>query len=357
MTQFSLKPPPQYDGANRQAYDTIEGVRGYLGSIADFRKLCALRQQAANQRQETLNTLYIFGGRFMLDQFGQLWKSYNPSTDKVPDVLSIKEYNDYLKSEQWYKDLIERMGHGPSFEETAIPNQYVVCPYCKSGWTVNNMHDFYFNDVQIDDIPLVAFVGKTVRDVFTAFSVFTDAMYVKKYVEFLYNDKYIDMSPVPFKNSQGTYPKNEAGVLKPEGDIYDYVIADGDRGHFTKREFFHVKCMRKQVTSDCWKKVSKSLYDAGFKDYKVEQIDNEYSGYPFYPNWFVIKTDLITMKIGERKKVINVEIIGENNLNLEELFAAENVTKSENNIHAWGYEKLTEYLKTIRETLVQQPVI
>lgn len=352
MIQISFKPPPLYDGKNRQPYDTKEGVRGYLGSINTFLQLCALRQQAVKVRGEVLNTLYVFGGRFVLDQFGQVLNSYNPST-KVPDVLTIDEYKTYLEGQEWCKNV-----GGISYAyETVLPNEHVVCPHCKSGWTIDTMHDLFANDVQIDDIPLKGFVGKTIRDVFTAFSVFTDAMYIQKFVEFLYNDKYVDMSPAFPDEPESNYPKNQGGLFKPEGDLYDYVVTEGDRACFTKREVFHVKCMREHVTLKCWYNVAKSLQEAGITGYKVEQITNEYdSSYPFYPSWFIVKNDSISLKIGERKKVVHVEVLTETGLNLEELFEKEDVTKSKNCIHAWGYDKVTEYLKTIQQNLAQQPV-
>jgi hypothetical protein len=79
----------------------------------------------------------------------------------------------------------------------------------------------------------------------------------------------------------------------------------------------------------------------------VEEIDNEYMIHPYskhYP-WFVVTTSKGRIKIGWRKRVLNIcwddSIIKES---AKELFPDEDVTKFDKTIHAWGYDKAKEYI-------------
>lgn len=79
----------------------------------------------------------------------------------------------------------------------------------------------------------------------------------------------------------------------------------------------------------------------------VEEIPNGYcSDYCCkHLHWFIITTNKGRIKIGWRKRVINIDwsdsIISEN---AETLFPSEDVTKFDKTIHAWGLEKAKEYI-------------
>ena len=87
-------------------------------------------------------------------------------------------------------------------------------------------------------------------------------------------------------------------------------------------------------------------------DIFVEEIPNDYSNSSYskmFP-WFVVTTKKGRIKIGWRKRVINIDwsdsIINKRG---DELFAGEkdDTTVCEKSIHAWGYEKATEYIKVL----------
>jgi hypothetical protein len=64
--------------------------------------------------------------------------------------------------------------------------------------------------------------------------------------------------------------------------------------------------------------------------------------------WFVVVTDKGAVKIGWRKRVININWDQSGiNSTAEELFKDEQTTKFDKTIHAWGYEKAKEYLDKI----------
>lgn len=84
----------------------------------------------------------------------------------------------------------------------------------------------------------------------------------------------------------------------------------------------------------------------------VEEIPNGYSTQYGRP-WFVVTTRVGRIKIGWRKRVINIdwsETVGK--VKAEELFKDETTTKGDSYdnyfyIHAWSYEKAKEYLDKI----------
>lgn len=83
-----------------------------------------------------------------------------------------------------------------------------------------------------------------------------------------------------------------------------------------------------------------------FEGYQIfsEETQNEYDQDSFFP-WFIITTTKGKIKIGWRKRVIQIDwsdsII--NQLS-KEIFPEEDVTKFDKVIHAWGYEKAKEYI-------------
>lgn len=82
----------------------------------------------------------------------------------------------------------------------------------------------------------------------------------------------------------------------------------------------------------------------------VDSIPNEYCNRYCckHLNWFVVTTKLGRIKIGWRKRVINIDwsdslIKIKSNV----LFENEDVTKSDYAIHAWGLEKAQEYINRL----------
>jgi hypothetical protein len=91
------------------------------------------------------------------------------------------------------------------------------------------------------------------------------------------------------------------------------------------------------------------------KTLKYELILNKYCGDECCAHrpWFLFHTPLGGIKIGWRKRVISVEFQDNfRKFRLQKLFADEDVTKGDNHIHAWGYEKLYEYLKKVHRTSI-----
>lgn len=82
----------------------------------------------------------------------------------------------------------------------------------------------------------------------------------------------------------------------------------------------------------------------------VDEIPNGYdsSFYSKHLPWFIVTTIKGRIKIGWRKRVINIDwsdsIIKDD---ADTLFPDEDVTKHQKSIHAWGYDKAKEYINIL----------
>lgn len=81
----------------------------------------------------------------------------------------------------------------------------------------------------------------------------------------------------------------------------------------------------------------------------VEPIPNGYCSLACCEHrpWFIVTTKIGRIKIGWRKRVINIDWSETLAPKTATLFPSENVTKGEKSIHAWGYGKAREYIATI----------
>lgn len=101
----------------------------------------------------------------------------------------------------------------------------------------------------------------------------------------------------------------------------------------------------------------KSLFtEAGFDTVHVKVIENQYSSDAWYwtSPWITVTTSQGIITIGWRKRVINIDWSQTTLcINGEELFKGENTTTATDYIHAWSYEKAVEYLKKLKDALMQ----
>lgn len=113
---------------------------------------------------------------------------------------------------------------------------------------------------------------------------------------------------------------------------------------------FHKKCAEYERHETVRAKMSSLFDDAGLVAKELKAIPNGYGSYWNGP-WFFVITDIGKIKIGWRKNVIEISWPDWIGVNGAELFGSENVTKGAAYIHAWGYEKATEYLRRLREAV------
>ena len=107
----------------------------------------------------------------------------------------------------------------------------------------------------------------------------------------------------------------------------------------------------KPETKVKYEETKKALLDCfGDRAIYAQEIPNEYCDcYQCKQTspWFMVTTTRGMIKIGWRKRVINIDWSTMNREDAETLFPDEDVTKDGRLIHAWGYEKAKEYLNKL----------
>lgn len=101
------------------------------------------------------------------------------------------------------------------------------------------------------------------------------------------------------------------------------------------------------IKADADKQKAEILALFGDRKIYVQETSNEYCDCYICKHmpWFLVITHKGTIKIGWRKRVINIDWTNSGiKEDAETLFPDEDVTKYNKTIHAWGYEKAKEYL-------------
>ena len=103
-----------------------------------------------------------------------------------------------------------------------------------------------------------------------------------------------------------------------------------------------------------WLREARAMfYSAGLAPIHVREIDNKYCGPKCCPHrvWLLVTTRVGVIEVGWRKRVIVIDWSASDvTKTAAELFAGEDVTKGDRMIHAWSYEKATEYLIKISDS-------
>lgn len=354
-TRISLsKEMTTHDEVGRPWYDTKKGVVESLKSLEGLHRLIDERRTAGYERNESLNEFYVLG-RFWLDTCGNCWEAIAMGQRElvpkeilpdIPDVLTHDEFWLYVRNETGSE-------YTPfSFSGAHLPLPSLKCAHCGISWEIQNCHDSTtIHETKV--LPLTDFVGKTLREVKHFYGERSDAIFRMQPYILIRNDKHIDLTPDP------KYPslkKNERGWLgEKDGITDDYVIQAGDEGYFNVWRFFHQTCFREHHLQETVRKFRTIFKNAGFKSTWMQRLPNEY--YPDGEPWFNVTTEFGRIKIGWRTHVINIDwSVIEKTLkasgklpkqSIISLFEKEDVTKGDNFIHAWGWEKAQDYLSRI----------
>jgi len=138
-------------------------------------------------------------------------------------------------------------------------------------------------------------------------------------------------------------------------NIVDYVTIE-QRDY--KQIPYHKDCLKihnndKQLKE--FQNVFKDVYN--LSELKFNAIQNEYCSCEKCASWFIVSTPDGNIKIGWRKRVINIEWL-ENYKVFKETFDSENVTRGfgkygdDRSIHAWNMGKAIEYLSRVKESII-----
>jgi hypothetical protein len=359
MIKFSLTEPEAHNEEGRPWYDTRGGIERSIQSLEGFVDLLYARHVAGYQREEGMNEFWILG-RYNLDTVGNCGKvsgQFIPKEEHpdIPDVMTRDEFWQYLKERSDTEN-------GPSVSwsmESDLPLPGVTCPHCGRSWGITNCHDTVVRHLR-EDYSLQEFVGQTLGDVKAAYAARTDAVYRMQPDILIRNDRFVDLSP-EYPETDDEWKKglviNEGGwVSESDGITDDYVIQDGDEGFFNVWQYFHSTCNRENLKTSEEQRFREVFTKAGFDVQGMEAIPNQYCGCDSCAPWFVVCTEYGPVTIGWRKRVINIDW---NELNIPDthppgfsyLFEDEDVTKGAGGIHAWGWDKATEYLSRIHRSL------
>jgi hypothetical protein len=324
-------------------YDTKEGIENSIKTFDGFMELKRARHEAGYQRRERMSEWLVLG-RYQFDTCGNcMWATENPPKDEmpyIPDVMTTQEAWDYIKR-------FGKSKRSVSFSLSSLPKPHILCPFCGHGWTINNCHDSIGREHD-QDIPLDEYIGKTLAEVEEVFKKRTDGIYWIHPEIAIRNDRFIDLTPEypdPKDEYEKSVVKNKRGwVGSRQGIDGKYVIQPGDIAGFRINTFYHGTCNRNELMAKEAQKFMDVFSKAGINVLNMLSIPNGYCPCNVCPPWFEVTTDVGIITIGWRKRVINIEWGNNNYLHL---FKAEDVTKDEHGIHAWGYERAIEYLGRI----------
>jgi len=337
----------------REQFDTQEEMEKASGDLATLNAVLSARRSAyAKDKKARLNEFYFLNGRYFTDCFGQVQtvsirvgntqRSFSP-TDLIYDLPKVMDELEFrAQIRRFFADWLEtRSSH------CDIPTERVKCGECGETWNINNCHDAV--SIQDDKIfPLDNYIGKTIKEVRADYNKRDDAVYHMR--DGIRHDRFIDLRPKPGYSSLKMNERGWAG--KEEGITDDYVIQEGDEARFVVWKYYHKSCNNERLGWLAYQFFKEIFSSAGFEQFDLLQIPNQYGSFSYRGPWFEVQTEIGTITIGWRKRVINIEwpTIGQD---LLPLFKDEDVTKSECNIHAWTEEKAIEYLSKIHDNVSQ----
>lgn len=336
---------------DRDEYDSEEGIPRLLKYYPHFHAVLAERR-AARSRGETLNEFVVLGA-FVLDRCGQLGK-LDWGTIKllraasVPPCMSMGAFNSHLTPD-----------HYPSvtLSPVYLPPVNVTCPVCGKYYGTDDCHDVAVWE-EDTDIPLADFVGRQLWEVRYSLANKHDANYSIHPSLVIRNDRFIDTRPKPYFGD-GKSPINPNGWIGKEHGIDDwYVIQPGDETSCRRTTYFHHECFRSWMTEKSREEFKTIFRSVGIVPEGILQaVPNEYGSFEYRGAWFVADTPYGKLRIGWRKRVIEIVLLGDWPINCAALFADENVTTSKQLVHAWGSEKASEYLNRIVHAMLEQSTV
>ena len=119
--------------------------------------------------------------------------------------------------------------------------------------------------------------------------------------------------------------------------------------------YYHNSCWLNKLENDVKAEFEQVLENAGLTNYTMVLTPNQYGSLSYRGPWWVVEWKHGEFRIGWRKRVIDIAWDGEL---LQSILSEDNTTKSLTNIHAWSYEKATEYIKTLLSRInpVRNPI-
>lgn len=361
-------------------YNTKEGLSKATSTLASFVNIIKERQRAGYDRREHLDEFIVLG-RLFLDSCGNCMVDCGFKADeKIDDLEKVLTRDEFWEKIHEYDKATkpnvikpEKM-KSPDFDwesnrdrpyptsiffsaKRCLPNPRVFCPVCGRGWAMENIFDCETRS-KIESYSFPEFFGKTLRDIKTEYSRFTDAEYCVLSDRPIQNDRYIDLSPYDEKHPD--WPKNKKGrVGEKEGITDDYVLQPGDMVYFSRTEFYHKSCKQIKLYCKVEEEFRQALVGAGWKDYWLKAVENKYGSSFYNGPWFEALTPYGTLHLGWRKRVIELKFehplidfkkILSNGVNKD-------VTVATDYVHCWSYIALKSNLSEILHIVDNYPAV
>lgn len=330
-------------------YSTWEGIVNAIQTLEGFDRLVTERRQAGYVRKERMPEFFIYLRPYLwlLDTCGNTCRATTDPVldDDVPQV--------FRRGGSVSKRVFGGQYLSFSLTDSGIPTIGAVCPECGKGWDIRNCGDMVVSHTT-EVLPIGFFAGRSLREVHAYFRLRKGVVRGMQSDILVRNDRYIDLSPEypnPEADWQKNILKNERGWKGKREDVtFDYRVQPGDEGFFNRWSFFHHSCNRKYLDRQEEQSFRDVLMRAGYGDVEMAPIPNGYCPCDKCAAWFLVAIPQGLLKIGWRKRVINIDWSGTGK-SLPDLFKGENVTSGDFYVHAWGFDKAVEYLGRLRQAL------
>jgi len=329
-------------------YDCKEGILRYIETLEGFNKLVSVRHEAYYDHGIRLDQ-FVVRGRWLLDTCGNLGKADKPRED-YPLVLTRGEAELIASNPSKPDCTMYRMG------ETFLPPADVECPICHKFFTMDDCYESVMRHRR-EIRPIDCYVGMCLQEAIDIMNAVKDASIAIQCDIAMRNPRWEDNEPNPeyprIKKNEGGWATGPNTTRKYMPQItMDHIIQHGDEASLNVWQYYHKDCNAKDYEDRTRAEFEKVFSDAGYGEVELRPIQNEYWQIEHSAPWFMVVTDVGAIKVGWRKRVINIELYGETKM--AEWFADQDVTRGKDHIHAWGYDKCAEYLRRIREKKCQE---
>ncbi len=332
---------------NAPWYDNCVGLTPRTTTLAGLNEIAVARRDAFNRKEKLRDWCLL--GRWVLDTCA----NFSLITDGIP-AAAYKRVPAVLPMGEVYERYVR---HTTSTYGSFLPLDGARCgsPACQTLFSIVDAHDAHAVTKE-EHLTADGYLGN--RSILTISEIFRSAVKAEGHLRFVYgvsNPMWIDMTKTKFGGFE-----NERGFRecwspdsdrKPSPLMFDRrdVVPSGSTLHTSVFTWFHNGCARR-IRDDAQREAFViALREVGINCYAkctMKPIPNGYWNEPDAEPWYAVETPGGVLKIGWRKRVISIDWTGMK-LAREPDFSSEDVTKWETGIHAWGYEKLTEYLKVI----------
>jgi hypothetical protein len=334
MVKLSLGKTIAHDETGRPWYDTKDGISDAAKTLQGFNRLVSERYDAGYRRNERMNEFYVLG-RYFFDTCGNCGKLQGNipkvTVPDIPGVLTRDEFRVYTGETNSFSIAIGGGGD--------VPLPGLLCAHCKQEWSDTNFFDtVVYHGVETHS--LAGFVGETLLMATSVYQKRNDAVYRTQSDVLIRNEKY----------------KERGWMGLKEGISDNHLIEAGDVLWLNVWRFFHAACNRDHLLQAEELKFRQVFVKAGFSMVSMMDLPNEYCDCEFCAPWFSVITEFGTIKVGWRKRVVSIDwsllALRGSRRKISSLFVGEDVTKGDDYIHAWGWEKAEDYLARIHAFLL-----